>query len=139
MKNKIAFLLLVLLIVFSIYPAMADVYNPDDDEEEVRDPYEADTSLRALIDESAEKATAENLKGYIDRKSTKIIDLLQYGSQPVLIIAFIIAAFLTVIGAFGDGSLVGKGIVGMVVCGVVYSLIVFAPQAMGFISGFFAP
>ena len=118
---------------------MADVYNPDDDEEEVRDPYEADTSLRALIDESAEKATAENLKGYIDRKSTKIIDLLQYGSQPVLIIAFIIAAFLTVIGAFGDGSLVGKGIVGMVVCGVVYSLIVFAPQAMGFISGFFAP
>jgi hypothetical protein len=35
--------------------------------------------------------------------------------------------------------LVGKGIVGMVICGVVYSLIVFAPQAMGFISGFFAP
>ena len=95
MKNKIAFLLLVLLIVFSIYPAMADVYNPDDDEEEVRDPYEADTSLRALIDESAEKATAENLKGYIDRKSTKIIDLLQYGSQPVLIIAFIICLLYT--------------------------------------------
>lgn len=140
MKKNILFVLaLSIICIFFTIPANADVYTPSEQENKNKDPYEADTSIGNLIGESAEKATVDNLKGYIDNISTKTIDIMQYGSKPIIVVIFIVAAFLTLCGVLGDGSLVFKGIVGMITCGVVFTLIFYAPQAIGFISGFFAP
>jgi len=120
---------------------MAEVYTPETNaaETEAIDPYSSDTSLGALLDESAEKATVDNVKTYVDNKGGQGIFLLQYAAEPFLVIAFICFVFMLVLGIFGNGELVGKGIFGMLTCGIAYSMVLYAPEIMGFISGFAAP
>jgi len=142
MKKRIfSVLVLVILCSLSIFSAMAEVYTPETNaaETEAIDPYSSDTSLGALLDESAEKATVDNIKTYVDNKGGQGIFLLQYAAEPFLVIAFICFVFMLVLGIFGNGELVGKGIFGMLTCGIAYSMVLYAPEIMGFISGFAAP
>jgi len=129
MQKRMVFLfIMIILCSITIIPAMAD-------------PYDSDVSIETLVgeDAGAKTASVDNIKGYVDKKGGDIISLLQYIAQPVLIIAFLLFAFLAVFGMFGNGSLVGRGVFGMLLCGVSYSLVLYADEIMTFISKFLAP
>ncbi|NLO34094.1 MAG: hypothetical protein GX117_12215 [Candidatus Hydrogenedentes bacterium] len=118
----------VLMVSMMAVPAFADT----------DDPY-VDPDAMSIITEGEDSATVEDVENYIDDKSSEIIHLLQYVGQPVLIIAFILFAFLAVFGTMGNTSLVGRGVLGMLICGVCYCLILYAGDIVVFISSWAKP
>ena len=100
---------------------------------------EPDASLENVLGLEGESATVEDVREYVDGKSSSIIDLLKYAAEPILIIAFILFALISVLGVFGNGSLIGKGIVGMAMSGLGYTLVVYSAEILRFISNFFSP
>lgn len=127
--KKITLMIISLMIVLAMVPALS--FANDDI---------PDVSIGNLMDdESANGVTTESLKGYVTSKSSQIIELLQFAAEPILIIVFIFCALLAAFGALGDGAHISKGIVGMVIAGVAYAAILFAPEAIHLISDFFRP
>ena len=132
MKKSIIFLLVALLVCMTCaMPALASETNPD--------PYDSDTSLDNLLGVEGGGATVEDVKEYVDTKSGSILSLLQHAAEPILVIAFILFAFMAVLGIFGNGSLVGRGIFGMAMSGIAYTLVLYSADIMHFIAYFFAP
>jgi hypothetical protein len=91
-----------------------------------------------LGDERAD-VTIEEVEGYVEEKGNRFISFLQYAAEPVLIIAFILSALIASFGAIGDGNLITKGLMGMIISGVSYSAILFAPELLSAISSFLRP
>lgn len=71
--------------------------------------------------------TTDDVLQWAVTKGNEIIYLLQVICQPFAIIIFIIAAFITLVGAIGKGDLVGKGIFSMIISCVVYAAALYAP------------
>lgn len=131
MKKTVVMLLTVILVLATVMvPVFADGENDD--------PY-ASPDAMDVITEGEESPTVEDVEGYIDNKSGEIIHLLQYVGQPILIVAFILFALLSVFGAFGNPSLIGRGVLGMVICGVCYFLVLYAAEIVVFISSWVKP
>jgi hypothetical protein len=97
------------------------------------------TSIENLLGTEKANVTTEEVVGYVENKSSLVISFLQYAAEPVLIIAFIVSAFIAGFGGIGNGNLIGKGLMGMVISGISYSAILFAPEILNIISSFFRP
>ena len=85
-------------------------------------------------DDELPKVSMDDAKDFINRKGADIIDLMQTFAGPFVIVIFIACAILTIVGSFGHSGFVGKGIVGMLICGVCYVCINFAPELIQFFS-----
>lgn len=62
-----------------------------------------------------------------NRKGFEVVRFLQVVAQPIVIIVFIVSAFMVLFGSIGRGDLSGKGMWGMVVSAIVHALILYAP------------
>ena len=80
------------------------------------------------LDSLTPEVTIDDASAWVDRKGFELIGFLQKFAQPFAIVMFIFCAFLTLLGAFGNGHLVGKGILGMSITLIVYALILYAPE-----------
>jgi len=116
---------LILMMSFSIVPVFAtDAYTAPSGFEEVA---------------GAPNVSVAQVETYVDDKGGDIIGMLQYVGQPILITLFILCALLASIGALGDASLIGKGILGMIICGISYALVMYAPEMVQFIAEWAKP
>lgn len=75
-------------------------------------------------------ATTEEISQWTERKGFEIIGVLQRFVQPFAIVVFIGCAILTLIGAFGNGKMVSKGLVGMITSLIMYVVVLYAPEIM---------
>lgn len=120
-KIKIAILLFIIIITFLSFkfPLIAkakqnDIFVEREDE----------------LDAGIPDVGVEEVSSWTERKGFEIIGLLQKFVQPFSIIIFIGCAILTLIGAFGNGQLVSRGIMGMVIALIMYAVVLYAPEIM---------
>lgn len=73
------------------------------------------------------EVTIDDYINWVNRKGFEVIRFLQVVAQPIIIIVFIISAFMVLFGSIGRGDLSGKGMWGMVVSAIVHALILYAP------------
>lgn len=71
--------------------------------------------------------TTDDILNWATTKGNEIIYMLQILCQPIAILIFIIAAFMSLIGCIGKGDLVGKGVWGMIMAVIVYAVVLYAP------------
>ncbi|WPS85500.1 hypothetical protein SMD22_00120 (plasmid) [Brevibacillus halotolerans] len=71
---------------------------------------------------------------WVERKGFDVVGLLQKFVQPFAIAVFIICAMLSLVGSFGNSSLVGKGIVGMIIAVIMYAIVLSAPDLLDFMN-----
>lgn len=71
---------------------------------------------------------------HLEGKVFDVVKLLQVIGKPFCIVAFIICAILTLLGTFGQSGYVVKGLIGMFLCAVAYTCILFSPQIVNFFS-----
>lgn len=75
---------------------------------------------------------ADEASTWVERKGMDVVHLLQTFVQPFAIIMFIFGALMTLVGAIGNGNLVGKGLIAMMIASVMYAVVLFAPQLLDF-------
>lgn len=80
---------------------------------------------------SVEMDTAIN---HLEGKAFDIVILLQRVGKPICIAMFIISALLALFGVIMKGAHTVMGFVGMAICAVSYTCILFAPQIVQFFS-----
>lgn len=73
------------------------------------------------------KVSTDDLLQWATTKGNEIIYLLQIICQPITIICFIIAAFITLIGSISKGSHASAGVWGMLCSILVYAAVLYAP------------
>ena len=146
MKKLCSMLILLIMLIASFIPAFAADWSNYNDENALTatdGTHSADVTVPGreaglLIDDEATKiyngyidvmpvVTTDDLLQWAITKGNEIIYLLQVICQPFSIIIFIIASFITLIGAIGKGDLVGKGIFSMIIACVVYAAALYAP------------
>ena len=146
MKKLCSMLILLIMLIASFIPAFAADWSNYNDENTLTatdNTYSSDVTVPGreaglLIDDEATKiyngyidvmpvVTTDDLLQWAITKGNEIIYLLQVICQPFSIIIFIIASFITLIGAIGKGDLVGKGIFSMIIACVVYAAALYAP------------
>ena len=76
----------------------------------------------------------ETAMNHLEGKVFDVVKLLQTIGKPICIVMFIACVLVTIVGAIGKGGYVAKGIIGMLICGVSYTCILFAPQIVAFFS-----
>lgn len=74
----------------------------------------------------------DEASSWIERKGMDVVEMLQVFIQPFAIIMFIFGALMTLIGAIGNGKMVAKGLIAMMIASVMYAVVLFAPQLMDF-------
>jgi len=73
------------------------------------------------------KVTIDDFNKWTERKGAELIGFLQRLAYPIVLVMFIIFAFKSLAGIFGNGAVASKGIFGMVMSLVVYALIQYSP------------
>lgn len=91
-----------------------------------------DEESRAIANAGLPSVSADQASSYFEKKGFELVGVLQTIAQPFSVIVFIISAFLTLVGAFGNASLVGKGLVGMMIACVMYAVVLYAPELLDF-------
>lgn len=69
---------------------------------------------------------------FVERKGFEVVGLLQKFIQPFAIAVFIGSAMISLVGSLGNSTLVGKGIVGMVIAVLMYAIVLSAPELLDF-------
>jgi len=87
---------------------------------------------REIANGGLPNATIDQASSWAERKGFEIVGLLQTVVQPFAVIIFIGCGLMALVGAFGNGSLVGKGIVGMVIALIMYAVVLYAPELLDF-------
>ena len=82
------------------------------------------------LDALTANVSMEDASAWAERKGFEVIGFLQKFVQPFAIIMFILFAFLVLVGAFGNGQLVSKGIWGMAIALIMYAVVLYAPEIM---------
>ena len=82
--------------------------------------------------------TMDDAMNHLEEKVFDVVKLLQVIGKPFCIVAFIICAILTLLGTFGKSGYVMKGLVGMLICAIAYTCILFSPQIVNFLSTWLA-
>lgn len=83
--------------------------------------------------------TISQAQNWASSKGNDIVKFLQTAAQPISISIFIICAILALIGALGNGRLVGTGIWGMVISVIVYAFIIYSKDFLTFIISWLHP
>lgn len=71
---------------------------------------------------------------HLEGKVYDIVKLLQVVGKPICIVMFIASAIFTLFGALSKGGYIMKGLIGMAICGIAYTCILFSPQIVNFFS-----
>ena len=93
------------------------------------------TSDDVFDDEVIKKVSTEEVGNRITNKIYELISILQKIAKPVSIFMFIISGFVALLGIFAHGGYVMKGIWGMIIAIVIYTVIVVAPEIVVSLSG----
>lgn len=88
-----------------------------------------------MIDAGLPTVTTDDITDWADRKGFEIIGLLQKIAQPFAIVVFIGSAFMALLGILGNGHLVSKGFIGMLIALIVYAVVLYAPEIMDIFLG----
>lgn len=83
------------------------------------------------VDGGVPVVTIDDATSWVERKGFEIVKFLQTVVQPFAIIIFIGCAFLALIGAFGNSSLIGRGVSGMLIAVIMYAVVLFSPEILG--------
>ena len=94
----------------------------------------SDKSGYAGSSDVLDKVTLSQAQNKIEEKGFDIIHLLQIIAKPFAIVMFIASAFVSFFAFFGHGGLLSKGLLGMLIAGVMYTAIMYAPQLIDFIN-----
>lgn len=122
MKKSIFLLILVTIMMFSFgVSAFA---------QEVAPPTDRYGPTAEDLDSLTPKVSIDDASAWSERKGYEVISFLQRVVQPFAIIMFILFAFLVLVGAFGNGQLVSKGVWGMAIALVMYAVVLYAPEIM---------
>jgi len=76
------------------------------------------------------EVTIDDAVNWVERKGSEIVMFLQKFAQPFTIIMFIINAIFALVGILGNKRDFGKGLTGMFICLITYSVILYAPEIM---------
>lgn len=77
--------------------------------------------------------TVERASGFVQSKLYDIVEMLQIIVRPLAMIAVVVSLLTALFGAFGDSGLVYKGLIGVVIAGLCYFGVMFAPEILDFI------
>lgn len=91
-----------------------------------------DEEARAISNPGIPSVSSEQASSWIERKGFEIVGVLQTLVQPFAVIIFIGCALMALVGAFGNGSLVGKGLMGMMIACIMYAVALYAPEILDF-------
>lgn len=91
-----------------------------------------DNEAKTIANAGTPDVTIDQASKYFERKGFELVGLLQTIVQPFAVIIFIGCALMALVGAFGNGSLTGKGITGMVIAVILYAVVLYAPELMDF-------
>lgn len=137
MKKTIGLILMLFFIsMFSISSFASDTYTTKSGITSTS-PSTADKtdSSGIIIDGQVEKVTIDQAEKWAERKGFELVHLLQKVVQPFAIIIFIVCAFMSLAGAFGNSQLVGRGIFGMFIAVLMYAVVLYAPEIMDSVLG----
>lgn len=87
-----------------------------------------------VMDSNITNVSMDKATNWANRKGFDVVKFLQTIVQPLAIIVFIISGFVAMIGSFGRGGFVGKGLLGMGISIVMYTGVLFAPEIIQFFS-----
>lgn len=73
---------------------------------------------------------SSKIASFIERKGFEVVELMQGFVQPFAIIVFIACAIMSLIGAFGNGHLISRGIIGMLIAATLYVVALYAPEIL---------
>lgn len=123
--NKRLFVMIFLLI-FTLLPV--DTFAANTETANKRPYWEYSQSR----DGSAEipKVTSNDINKWSQKKGFEIVEILQRFAQPFCIIMFIIGGIVAITGSVFNKRLVPKGIGCMAICGLLYAIILFAPDIL---------
>lgn len=131
--NKIFVLLIIFTFLFSI-PLTAFASDTDNPLEDDRDLEERTEEMFPNSEESDDvglpEVTLDDANTWIERKGFEIIGFLQKFAQPFAIVVFIFSGLMVLVGAFGNGKLVSKGVFGMFITLIMYVVVLYAPEIM---------
>lgn len=88
-----------------------------------------------MIDAGLPTVTTDDITDWADKKGFEIIGFLQKIAQPFAIVVFIGNAFMALLGILGNGHLVSKGFIGMLIALIVYAVVLYAPEIMDIFLG----
>lgn len=97
---------------------------------------QTNTNTNTSIDDAVglPPVTMDEMTDLVERKTYDVVNLLQVFVKPFAVICFIGCAIMTLIGSFGHGGYVGKGLLGMFIAGMIYTAVLYAPQLVQFFS-----
>lgn len=91
-----------------------------------------DEEAKAISRAGIPSVSADQASAFFEKKGFDIVGVLQTIAQPFSVIVFIISALMALVGAFGNGNLVGKGLVGMMIACIMYAVVLYAPELLDF-------
>lgn len=91
-------------------------------------------STTGIPDVALPNVQIEQAEKFVERKGFEVVGLLQKFIQPFAIAVFIFSAMLSLVGSLGNSTLVGKGIVGMVIAVLMYAIVLSAPELLDFMN-----
>lgn len=94
--------------------------------------------LEDRVDNMLPSVSIEQASELVEGKMNDVVYLLQRIGKPLAQIAVVVSMLIALFGVFGDASLISKGLIGIVVAGLVLFLISYAPEILNFISGWMA-
>lgn len=137
--NIFILIIALILIVSTFVPVFAEDINKEETILELNlENKETEKEKRNSIFEEAEgpfdpglpEVTIDDATNWIERKGFEIITLMQKFMQPFAIVIFIGSAIMALVGVFGKGKTVSKGLVGMFLALIIYAVGLYAPEIM---------
>lgn len=137
-----AFLVIPLLAISSSATSNIDPVNTIKDTHSAKsadDTYsDVESRTKKQINEAIPNVSMNDAMNLVEHKTFDVVKLLQVFGKPFAMICMIGCALMVLVGAFGKGGYVGKGLLGMFISGVIYTAILYAPQIVEFFSRWLA-
>lgn len=137
--KKIAILLLTLIMIFSLGVISFAEGTTNETTNNVQEStaltesekvYNMYAPSQEVLDGLTPEVSIDDASAWTERKGFEIIGFFQKFAQPFSIIIFMLSAFVVLVGAFGNGQLVGKGVWGMAISLIMYAVVLYAPEIM---------
>lgn len=94
------------------------------------DVYSKYAPSKEVLDNIVPTVTIDEVTSWGERKGYEVVGMLQKWVQPFAIIIFIISAFVVMFGAFGNGRLMSRGLIGIAIALIMYGVVLFAPEIL---------
>lgn len=131
-KNAVLGLIVLLFVSFAGFLSTAKTFEAHAAQSNYVDLVQEDMfeTTNDPTDVGLPTASTDEISQWTERKGFEIIGLLQKFVQPFAIVIFIGCAIITLIGAFGNGKLVSKGLLGLFISLIMYVVVLYAPEIM---------